>query len=80
MLSIELDGTSFGTNVILQPKYVPVNLGQLWIRHDIKPNGEFTLKNPTTGKILVASSDTTISARGKYSQSCALVLRRAYNF
>ena len=75
VLSLVFEGTSFGKNVVLQPKQMPVNQGQIWMRHAIQENGDFSLKNSATGKLLYASSDSSICVTGEIFCVCKRIVK-----
>ena len=55
------DGTD---SVVLQEQSNPLSDGQIWTRSTYDEDGFFTLKNPSSGRVLTSSSITSITAKG----------------
>ena len=55
------DGTD---SVVLQEESNPLSDGQIWTRSTYDEDGFFTLKNPSSGRVLTSSSITSITAKG----------------
>ena len=57
-------GHGIDSAVVLEEENNPLSDGQIWTRSTYDEDGFFTLKNPSSGRVLTSSSITSITAKG----------------